>query len=523
MSRRRIKHELPPNVALAFGELKSDYNAARTSRTRKRLVGVSSMGSGADYHVRSEVANLRMMEQAREFDRNDVIVGQGITRLIDSVLQKGIRLDPKTGDAELDANLSKRWKEWTGKPELCDAAKEHSFAWLARLAMRGMIVDGDSFALPLTTGSVELVEAHRVRRSRRTEKNVVHGILLSEQRERLECWITKEDLNPNAPGPTLAGIRRVPMRNSRGERQVLQVYNSRRVSQTRGVTALAPTVDMIGMHDDIQFATLVKTQVASCFAIFHEFADGTVSTPAAQTGEREEETRGDGSTRTVEGISPGMKVQGLPGETLKGFSPNIPNPEFFPHAMLILTFIAINLNMPVHMLLLDPSKTNFSGWRGAMDLARVGFRELQALMIEKFHEPIYLWKVRQWITEDAKLQAALGRDVDIFGHRWSPPSWPYMEPKKDAEADNTIIESRLDSRRGVLNKNGKDIDDVDRELVADNERLIISAAEAAERINQKHPDAAVDWRELIYFDSKGRQEDAEEVEEKKSAEGKDDV
>lgn len=190
---------------------------------------------------------------------------------------------------------------------------------------------------------------------------------------------------------------------------------------------------------------------------------------------------------------------------MKGFSPNIPNAEFFAHAMMILTFIAINLKIPVHVLLLDPSKTNFSGWRGALDQARIGFRELQALLIEKFLRPVYLWKVGKWLEDSAEMRAWADQDgVDVFGHRWAPPSWAYIEPAKDAKADTTIIEGRLNSRRGVLNLRGVDLDDVDREIIADNKRLIISAIGAAAEINNTHADAAVDWRELAGFDAKGQ-------------------
>ena len=41
-----------------------------------------------------------------------------------------------------------------------------------------------------------------------------------------------------------------------------------------------------------------------------------------------------------------MELFGFPGESLKGFSPNVPNPEFFQHAKLILTILASNLDLP---------------------------------------------------------------------------------------------------------------------------------------------------------------------------------
>ena len=103
---------------------------------------------------------------------------------------------------------------------------------------------------------------------------------------------------------------------------------------------------------------------------------------------------------------------------------------------LILTLIGINLGLPLVMVLMDASETNFSGWRGAVDQARLGFRQNQKRLINRFHKPVYLWKVRQWMAEDAALRRAAARsDVNIFAHRWNPPTWPYIQPLQDATAD----------------------------------------------------------------------------------------
>ena len=109
MAQRRPAWDQIKSLADAFTDLRSDYNAAMNTRFRKRLTGVASAGSGADYHYRSQADHLRMMELSRSFDRNDMVVGQGITRLVDNVLQQGIKLDPETGSEDLDRYLLERW------------------------------------------------------------------------------------------------------------------------------------------------------------------------------------------------------------------------------------------------------------------------------------------------------------------------------------------------------------------------------------------------------------------------------
>jgi capsid protein len=510
----RNRHNQTESIAKTFGDLRSDYDAAKTTRFRRRLTGVSSVGSGADYHYKNEREYLHMMELARSYDRNDIVVGQGITRLVDNVLQDGIKPDPQTGSDDLNKAIAERWESWSTDAEKCHNSKEHNLHSLAQMTLRSVVVDGDNVCLPLKNGSLQVIEGHRLRTPNRTKRNVVLGVRLDSSRKHIEYWITKADIDPNHSNIRVADIKPIKTRDSDGNRQVFHVYNPKRVSQTRGVTAVAPMADMIGIHNDIEFAQLVKQQASSCFAIFRqrsiEFAAKQNHDPY---GEQETESLSDGSTRTLEGIGPGMDITGAPGETLTGFSPNVPNAEFFDHAKLILTFISINLNLPVAVLLLDPSETNFSGWRGAIDQARIGMRTIQRWMIAKFYQPVYDWKIRQWIETDADFRAIVeaNPEADPFKKEWSPPTWQYIEPFKDAKADATIVDNHLNSRRAVLRRRGLDIEKIDSVQIEDTEKLIILANESAGRINEQFPEADVNWREIAGFESISQSQKVVEV------------
>ena len=492
MARRRNSESV--TLAEAFDGLRADYNASKSSRFRRTRSGVSAIGRSADYHYRSEADYLRMMELSRDFFRNDVVLAQGIRRLVDNVVQEGIKLDPRTGDAGIDAELAARWREWSTDREQCDLAGELNFHAMERLILQQVIVDGDVLVLPNREGPLQLVEAHRLRTPSNTKKNVVHGVLMDEKRRRLEYWLTKDEIEPMRIVSKVSEMTVYKARDAEGRRQVLHIYRPDRVTQTRGVTALAPIADVVGMHDDIQFAKLVQQQLVSCFAIFRE-REAEFNTPGAQQrGEQTTESLSDGSTRTIEGIAPGMEIMGAPGEHLVGFSPNVPNPEFFPHATLLLTFVAINLGLPVAVLLLDPSQTNFSGWRGAIDQARLGFRELQRWLIDWFHRPVYEFKVRQWVADDALLRE-LGGEA-IMRHAWNPPSWSYIEPLKDASADLLRLRNGLISARRRAAERGIDIDDLQREIIEDNARMIAQAHKQAEELNRQYPGLNVSWREV---------------------------
>ena len=493
MARRKKEFSL----AGSFNDLRADFRAGQDSRFVSRLSGVDSMGSGADYHYRSETKWLHMLERARHYQRNDQVVGQGIRRVVANIMQDGFRLDPQTGNEDLDELIKARWNLWTSNADACHSEGEMTFAEIESVALSSIITDGDCFCLLLSSGQLQMVEAHRCRTPSSTKRNVVHGVLMGDDAKRLEYWFTKEDLGTNAALTKVSDIKPYAARDANGDRQVLHLYMPYRFSQRRGVTFVAPVSDTVGMHDDVQFATLVKSQMAALIAILHERGPHWQPLGDQQKGERTTESSG-GYTKTIDGVSAGLEIFGDPDEKLSAFSPGIPSPEFFPHTMLLLTFIAINLDLPVQVLLLDPSRTNFSSWRGAIDQARLRFRQIQSAMVGKFHRPVYLWWLNRLIASDPQVAAmATMAEVDATSHRWNPPTFPYIEPMTDAQADALQVKESLNSRRRIQASRGRDWDEIREEVIADNASLIRAAIVASLQLKQEFPGVDVDWREVV--------------------------
>lgn len=499
-------------VPLGMEHAHAEYRAAQVSRARSRSRGISALGSNADYHYQSEADYLRIMELARHIDRNDQVVGQGINRLVNLTFRDGIQADPDTGNVDLDALIAEDWRRWSDDRDRCDVAGEKSLNSLARLLFRHTVVDGDAQVLLLDNGTIQAMEGHRLRtpasvRNDKRKTAVVHGIELSEYRRHLNYWFTRDAIALHDIVSTVADIVKIPAYDAEGYRQVLHLYRPERLTQTRGVSALARVMETAGQHDDLQWAQLVKAQVSACFTIFREVAaNTTLPTGSAPLGVRTEESGSDGFTKVLEQLAPGMIIQGRPGEKLHGFSANTPNEEFFKHSWLILSIISVNLDIPVIVLMLDPSATNFSGWRGAMDAAKPALQRFRAQMVEQFLQPVYSWRVRRLLLENPEAaRLALASGVDPFRCHWKPPHDPYIEPSKDAEADKTIVTEGLNSRRNVLAARGLDIEVIDRHRVEDRKKLLMLAHAAAREIQEEFEDTDITWRDLIPADTKSDQ------------------
>ena len=194
-----------------------------------------------------------------------------------------------------------------------------------------------------------------------------------------------------------------------------------------------------------------------------------------------------------------MEIEGEPGEKLQGFSPNVPNPEYFTHVKLIISVVGANMGVPLILVLLDASQTNFSGWRGAVDQAKLGFRRNQETLTNRLHRPVYRWKVRNWGADDPAIAAAASRLGDrIFRHKWQHPSWPFIEPLKDATADVLTLRTGLTSPRRLHASRGRQFEKVFQETIEDNAKQIRLAKETARKINEEIEDGQpVHWRELL--------------------------
>ena len=455
------------------------------------------MGSGPDYHFRSESKYYELIEQARDMDRNDALVGILADRRVDNIVQSGFTLDPKTGDKGLDNALWQWWEEFSNDPDQCDIAGECTWKEMERQACRSESIDGDIVVTGTDEGSFQMLESHLIRTKSKVD-NTFLGVTTTNHGKRTQYHVAEEIGEFGQFGECTP----VDVRNSDGIRQLFHVYNPKRVNSTRGVTQLAPVFSISGMLEDINFAKLVQQQVVSCFAVFRKLAAGQSALPSADGvyGEGSTEQTASG-VRQLEGVSPGMELTGQPGEELSGFSPNVPNSEYFQQVKLILQIIGVNFGLPLCLVLMDGSETNFSGWRGAVDEARKGFVADQVNLVRRLNRPAYIWKLSQHLaeTKDAALKKAFRKlDKAIYRHNWNLPTWSYIEPVADAEGDATQLRNALTSPRRLHAARGKDWEEIAEESVADNSFAIEAAAKQAAKINATFPDSpAVTWRDLI--------------------------
>lgn len=480
-----------------FQTVKANYAAATSSRFRRTRNG---LGGTADAHItQSQLWKIR--EYVRDMARNDAIIGQLVRRAVDNTVRTGFKLRPNTGDEGLDRDIRDGfWPEWAHDKRQCDVAGKFTFPDMERMSLLTRFIDGDLFVLPTSggVGGLQMIEADWCMTPSNTTRNVVLGVLLSDLGRPLEYWFAKE-FPRTYHVQQVAKVRSIPAYDADGEPNVYHIFSPERITQTRGMPAFTPVFDICGMFEDVNFAKVVQQQIVSLFGVFLKRPIGSTA-PSQQLGSQSTQTRTDGTTDTIEELTPGMIDDLPPGVEPVEFSPKIPNAEFFDHAKLLLRIIGCNLGMPLVLVLLDTTNTTFHGYRGELNQAQIGFECNQFQLESQLHRPVYRWKMLQWLAEGKLGQAGQKafKAGTLFRHKWGKPAWKSVDPLKDSEANAHRMQTLQASPSQVIAESGGDYTEVITQTVRDNGAAIKAAQNKAAEL-QKELKIDVGWRDVMFL------------------------
>jgi capsid protein len=298
------------------------------------------------------------------------------------------------------------------------------------------VLAGDCGSLITESGHVQFFEPYLIRHSVAAshQNDIVHGVQLHSVQRRIRYYIAEEDNNPYST--TFNVFTPVETRDPLGRRQFFHMYHGKRLSLTRGVSAFAPIFILTGMLEDVNFSKLVHQQIVSCIAYLIEEADVAGNMPSTtgigNAGHQTSETSTSGETQLFDKLEPGMEVNPGAGRKVTGFSPQIPNAEYFQQYRLILQLICGNLDLPLSVGMMDSSETNFHGFIGAANEAKKAWKKSQRRLDQKFHTPLTIAKFFQFADEDPAMKRAMARlGEKFFDFTWHKPVWQSVKALED--------------------------------------------------------------------------------------------
>jgi lambda family phage portal protein len=243
--------------------------------------------------------------------------------------------------------------------------------------------------------------------------------------------------------------------------EVLHIFEPLAPGQQRGLSWLTPTLlrlHELGQYEDAQ---LVRQKVAALFAGFLMDPDGNASSAFA----------GDTSSGVMtSGLEPGTLKVLPPGYDIKFSDPADTGDNYEPFIDQQLRSIAAGLGITFEQLTGDMTGVNYSSARVALIEFRRRVEALQQqVIVHQLCRPVWDRFISMAVLSGALPETAIRAPV-----RWVPPAWDWVDPLKDAQAEQLAVEAGFKSRSQVIVERGRDPDKVLAEIAEER-----AAAEAA--------------------------------------------
>ncbi len=465
-AKRTVKVETGGGTYTAMG-----YHSARVA-SRDGWGGVS--GAAASQHMQYD--RIMLIGQSRQFMRDNGIYNGMIGRANGYIVGNGFRLQAKTGDPDLDKKIEKLWKKFWKRPEIKGVL---TGARVERMVCRELLVAGDTAAIKTSLGLLQLIEAEQITGGRRGVPK--DGITKNKYNGPVSMYI-----GPYSRNGSVDGSRSKPYRFNE---HILYLTDPERPSGLRAVPPCQSTFPMLHRINDVCDSEAIAWQMLARIAVSITRPGGpSLGNEESKEDTTKTDTDGEMATRITE-LDNALIFHGEPGDEIKGIERNIPGSNFSESLIMFLRLLGLPLGLPLEVILLDWTKSNYSQSRAVLVQAYQTFLGWQELLEGFFHTPVYEWKIQSWIDEG--LIEETEKVTDLFNHDWIKPTFPWLDQLKEAQAHGAKLDRGLTTQRIVCKSLNLDADEV---RIARGEE-IVAAIKLAKEIEEK-TEVKVPWQPL---------------------------
>jgi len=393
--------------------------------------------------------------RARYFASNNPWACSGVEALTTAIVGAGIVPASTHADAGVRKLVGANFTRWAAT---ADADGLTDFGGIQAAAVAAMIVDGEAFVqIIMAPGGpkLRLIPAEMVDPGHSVEladgARIVAGVEFDASGRRVAYHISRS--RPTDIFATFDAPIRVPADD------IIHLFRPIGAGQVRGISWLAPILLRLSELDQLEDALLVGVKIAAMHCGFLVDTNNTGGSPydGDQTG-----------SVLTDGLEPGT-LKWLPGGVDVKFSTPQQASQTVEFAQLQLRSIAAGLGVPEHLLTGDLRNANYSSLRAGLVAFRARVERLQFhCVVPQLIRPIW-----ERVTLFAVLSGSIEIDGDlssIGAAEFYPPAQAWVDPKKDAEAEDLLVKAGFKSRRQVVAAQGYNIEDLDAEIAADHAR-----------------------------------------------------
>lgn len=446
----------------------SGYSDAGASLTKKALRAFNAVSGSPIFDIDFNNATMRqrgrMLYMASPIAAAAVntnrtkIVGSGL-KMKCSINRKLLGMSEKTAQ-EWCEKTEAEFKLWSENRHACDMLGENNFFEIQQLAVKSWLMSGDVFVLikrdkptPLNPYSLrlQLIEADRVGTpftensfsfgvtEGKYEDNEVHDGVEVDKNGRIVAYHICSGY-PGFPYSTKSQewIRVEAVGKKTGLPNILQIMDAERPDQYRGVTYLAPVIEVL-----LQGRRYTEAELTA--AIIQSYLTAWVETETDATGNPLFPEEGDDEEYDENPeMGPGNVIHLKKGEKVQFGNPNIPTAGFEVFMKSIIKQAGAALEMPYDVLIKE-FNSSYSAAKGALEEAWEVFKMRRSWFVNDFCKPVY----EIWLSEAVargRINAPGFFDDPLIraawcGARWDGPAQTHLDPVKEANANEIQVKN----------------------------------------------------------------------------------
>ncbi len=447
-----LRRSASPSEAMKGAYSAFGYHSAAVAR---RDGASPSPGSG-ELHARYD--RRMMLGLSREFFRDSTIYRGLIDRARDYIIGNGFGLQAKTEDPEWNQKAEAWFREFWRRPEIRGTL---SGCGVEKMVMRELLLCGDVGLLKTKRQVLQIIEAEQII----GPKMMDDGIGRDEAGAPTLYYVAPYS---DAGGPDVGRARKIDPRD------FIYVCSPERPTSSRGVPPCQSAFSYIHRITDVVDSEALAWQLLARMAIsITKQSQGLAALQSSIPDPSKSGDEGGDYAARIHQFDAGLIFHGEPGEEVKGIERNIPGKDFTASLSMFLRLMGLALGMPLEIILLDWTKSNYSQSRAVIMQAARTFEGWQDLAEDFFHRPVY-----QWAIDLAVKKGVLAERPDMYTHDWIRPSFPWIDQLKEAQAYSLQVDRSFATHSQVLKSQGLEREDI----VAAVDREIRDAIERAQAI-----------------------------------------
>ena len=420
------------------------------------LSGWATFDQSIDYHLRQDLEKTitRSRELVRQSPwgkrfislmRSNIVGPSGITIQAQSKIFKNGKqeLDKKANDA-----IEEALKDWSRK-ENCDFKGKMSFLEMQKAAINHAGQDGaflfrKHYGLGKYGFKLELLDSLTIdtQKQERTRSGgeIRLGVEYSKAGKIVRYWFREKDESGNY---------RTGDSFSVDAKFIIYGFLCEFPDQSRGIPWMAAGLEKAKHIDKYNESALVRSRATA--ATF-----GLVSSEAGDEYEGDENYNDDGDT--LDTFEAGV-IKNIGRRTFNMADAAYPHQMYEPFIKANIRDLSAAFGVSYQALSNDLSDTSFSSGRTGVMEDRELYKDRQEWFIDSFVRHVYEeWISLAYLTDSIKIgNRPLSKPVEeYFPAKFQARRWAWVDPAKDAQQNQFLLDNKLKSRTSLMSESGID-------------------------------------------------------------------